>query len=126
MADSDSRGSEFLECDFSRADLSGAELSDTTFGKGTDLHGANIAFADLSGAFFEPSDVTGIVPFHATGLDKIRFVVPTAVIALRKSCRDNGLNIAKGLRPLKSPGEALVTMLHQPQDLRDGFSELRG
>ena len=89
---SDLRGSEFIGCDLSGADLSGATLSDATLGQDTSLRGANLAFADLSGAFFEPSDVTNVVLFKTAGLDKVRFVVPTAVISLRQQCKEAGLN----------------------------------
>jgi hypothetical protein len=88
----DLRGSKFLACDLSGADLSEARLSNATIGRGTSLRDTTLAFADLSGAFFEPSDVTDVQLFNATGLSELRFVVPTAIINLRKSCKDKGLD----------------------------------
>src|SRR5262245_17183828 len=43
---------------FSRADLRGARLTNVVFTQGVVLQGANLSFADLTGAFFEPSDVS--------------------------------------------------------------------
>jgi uncharacterized protein YjbI with pentapeptide repeats len=87
---SDLSGSIFVECDFSGADLSGARLTGASFGRGTNLSRAVLSSVDLSNAYFEPSDVTDIFLSNATGLETLRFNIPTAAMKLRKILKDNG------------------------------------
>jgi uncharacterized protein YjbI with pentapeptide repeats len=87
---SDLSGSKFVECDFSGADLSGARLTGVSLGRGTVLKGTILNSTDLSGAYFEPSDVTDLILSNVTGLESLRFTVPTAAMKLRKALTDNG------------------------------------
>ena len=92
LAGVDFTGTQFLKNDFSDANLLGATLAHATIGRGTALNNANLAFADLTGTFFEPGDVTGIEIYGAKGLSELVFRVPTAVAETRKIARDRGLD----------------------------------
>jgi hypothetical protein len=79
--------------DFTDAQLMGALLQNAQLGRGTSLRNARLDFADVTGAFFEPYDVSGLGILGTQGLSDLQFDDPTAVVSLRKAARDNALDM---------------------------------